>query len=272
MAISQRFVNLMGGEISVHSMPPVGSTFRFEITVRSARPVESDGGSTSELPLISSKDQDKTYRILVVDDNIDNRLLIVKLLEPLQVEIFEASNGREAIEIWETWQPDLIFMDIRMPVVDGYAATREIRSRPDGRSTIIIAVTASVFEEEQATVLAAGCDNFLQKPFRDSEFYEMLGRHLQVRRSFQLPKLPENATRTMEDIAPDELEDLPTTWLVAFKEAIEAIDLKTTEILISQISETHPELATSLADQVNNYRFDTLQTHFKEIVGARTQR
>jgi CheY-like chemotaxis protein len=209
---------------------------------------------------------------LVADNNIDNRLLIVKLLEPLQVQIIEANNGQEAVELWETWQPDLIFMDIRMPVVDGYAATRTIRNRTNGRDTIIIAVTASVFEEERATVLAAGCDDFLQKPFQDSEFYEMLGRHLQVRHSLQLPKLPKNATGTMEDITSDLLAEVPTTWLIAFKEAVEEIDLQTTEILISQISETNPGLATSLADQVNNYRFDTLQEIIKEIVGVRTQR
>ena len=272
MAISQRFVNLMGGDISVNSTPQEGSTFQFEIVARSTRPVDSDRRSTSELPLFSPKDQAETYRILVADNNIDNRLLIVKLLEPLQVQIIEANNGQEAVELWETWQPDLIFMDIRMPVVDGYAATRTIRNRTNGRDTIIIAVTASVFEEERATVLAAGCDDFLQKPFQDSEFYEMLGRHLQVRHSLQLPKLPKNATGTMEDITSDLLAEVPTTWLIAFKEAVEEIDLQTTEILISQISETNPGLATSLADQVNNYRFDTLQEIIKEIVGARTQR
>jgi CheY-like chemotaxis protein len=95
------------------------------------------------------------YRILVVDDRDYNRQLLVKLLEPLGFEVQEATNGTEAIEIWDSYSPHLIWMDIRMPVMDGYEATKRIKSTTKGQATAVIALTASVWEEEKAVILSA---------------------------------------------------------------------------------------------------------------------
>jgi len=82
--------------------------------------------------------------------------------------------------MWKRHRPDLIWMDLRLPVMDGFEATRRIKSDPDGRDTVIIALTASAFEEERADILAQGCDDFVRKPYRKEEIFEMLSKHLGV--------------------------------------------------------------------------------------------
>ncbi|WP_204101786.1 MULTISPECIES: response regulator, partial [Spirulina sp. CCY15215] len=121
------------------------------------------------------------YRILIVDDKPVNRQLLVQLLSPLGFELQEASNGQEAIDIWQEWQPELIWMDMRMPVMDGFTATQKIKATTQGQATAVIALTASVLEEERAVVLSAGCDDFLRKPFREDQIFQAMEKHLGVR-------------------------------------------------------------------------------------------
>ena len=122
-----------------------------------------------------------SYRILIVEDRLENRRLLVKLLEPIGFEVREAVNGQEGVEIWEAWDPHLVWMDMRMPVMDGYEATKRIKSTTKGQATVVVALTASVFEEQRTVVLSAGCDDFVRKPFRDKDIFDVLHRHLGVR-------------------------------------------------------------------------------------------
>ena len=122
-----------------------------------------------------------SYRILIVEDRLENRRLLVKLLEPIGFEVREAVNGQEGVEIWEAWDPHLVWMDMRMPVMDGYEATKRIKSTTKGQATVVVALTASVFEEQRTVVLSAGCDDFVGKPFRDKDIFDVLHRHLGVR-------------------------------------------------------------------------------------------
>ena len=110
------------------------------------------------------------YRLLVVDDSRDNRILLQQMLDNAGFQVQTAENGQSAVEIYSSWHPHLIWMDIRMPGVDGYQATRIIKES-NGPETKVIAVTASAFEEERARVLEAGCDDFLRKPFSESDIY-----------------------------------------------------------------------------------------------------
>lgn len=113
------------------------------------------------------------------------------MLAPFWFEIREAKNGREAIDIWQDWSPNLIWMDLRMPVMDGYKAVKAIREIekevPESPKTVIIALTAGTFQEERAVVLNAGCDDFLRKPFKESDIFDLMHKHIGVRFIYLVP-------------------------------------------------------------------------------------
>ncbi|MTJ54528.1 response regulator [Anabaena sp. UHCC 0253] len=180
LVISRQFVQLMGGDITVESELGQGTSFKFDITVQLGQETINNEHISHKKVLAVASDQ-AIYKILAVDDKAINRKLLIKLLSPLGFEIKEASNGQEAINIWDEWQPHLIFMDMRMPVMDGYEATKYIKSTTKGNATAIIALTASVLEEEKAIILSAGCDDFLRKPFKENTIFETLTKHLGVK-------------------------------------------------------------------------------------------
>lgn len=106
-------------------------------------------------------------KILVVEDNEDNREIFVYRLQQMGYEILVASNGKEAIETASQAKPDLIFMDLRMPVMDGWEATRALRQTDWGKDLPVIAVTAHAMEEDRKKALNAGCNEFIPKPVVD---------------------------------------------------------------------------------------------------------
>ncbi|GAK61300.1 two-component system sensor histidine kinase/response regulator [Candidatus Vecturithrix granuli] len=179
LAISRNFVELLGGELHVQSEVGRGSLFSLTIPVQRVHASDLAAKSPTRrvIGLVSGQPH---YRILVVDDKQDNRYLLMRLLTPLGFDVREANNGQEAITIWQEWQPNLIWMDMRMPVLDGYKATEQIKATMQGQATAIIALTASAFEEEKAVVLSAGCDDFLRKPFKETEIFDLMQKHLGV--------------------------------------------------------------------------------------------
>jgi signal transduction histidine kinase/NO-binding membrane sensor protein with MHYT domain/DNA-binding response OmpR family regulator len=190
LAISQKFVALMGGEITVHSVVGQGATFAFDVKVQAIHQASTVCLPTRRQKAIGLAPDQPTYRILVVEDQPANRLLLVTLLRSLGFAVEEAENGQQAIDRWEDWNPDLIWMDMRMPMMDGYSATRHIREKESIRlansapaappRTIIIALTASAFEEQRQSILSAGCDDFVCKPFQEHELLLKMRQYLNV--------------------------------------------------------------------------------------------
>ncbi len=180
LRISQQFVRLMGGDLTAQSQPGAGSVFAFEIPAEKTN-APMAGPESMERRTTGLEPDQPVYRILVVDDNEGSRRLLVKLLHPLGFELEEAENGQEAIDKWKRFDPHMILMDMRMPVMDGREATRRIKAGPGGRNTKILALTASSFEEERAWILEAGCDDFLRKPFRENDLLEIIARELGLR-------------------------------------------------------------------------------------------
>lgn len=119
-------------------------------------------------------------RVLVVDDEPDNRALMEQILDSECYELKVAANGAEGVEIFSKWPAQLVFMDIRMPVMDGYEATRRIRSLPGGGSARIVALTASVLYEDRGEIIQSGCDVMLVKPFRIPELFACIDKQFEI--------------------------------------------------------------------------------------------
>ena len=173
LAISRQFVRMMGGEMTVNSKQGVGSIFRFDIQVSLGESVQMEVGDMSGHHAVHLLPGIPACRILIVDDMELNRTLLSRILEPLGFEIQNASNGAEAIAQCQAWKPHLILMDLRMPGMDGYEASRKIRYE-HGDTIKIIAISASAFEEHQNKAREAGMNAFIAKPFKPSELLETI--------------------------------------------------------------------------------------------------
>ncbi len=180
LTVSRGLVEMMGGEITVESELGRGSLFRATIPLQLAEAVVDGMAQPTPARVIGLQAGQPAWRILVVDDNLGNRLLLTNLLTQVGFTVQEAANGKEAIATLEAWRPHLIWMDMRMPVMDGYQATRRLRALPGGEAVKIVAVTASAFEEQRDEILASGCDDLVRKPFREHKIFETMAQLLDV--------------------------------------------------------------------------------------------
>jgi signal transduction histidine kinase/DNA-binding response OmpR family regulator len=256
LSISRQFVRLMGGEMTVSSEAGRGSVFRFDIKIGVAESADTPHKHPVRQVLALEPDQPH-YRILVVDDKWDNRQLIVKLLRPLGFELREAENGQEGLAIWEEWEPHLIWMDMRMPVMDGYEATRRIKATSKGQATVIIAMTASAFEEDRAVVLAAGCDAFLRKPFQQVEVFDLMQKHLGVRYVYAETK-DSSQQNPAQAITAHDLSALSTEVLDQLEQAAKYNNISLMNTLIQQIRQDHPALADGLAKLAEAFEYEKI--------------
>jgi len=258
LPISRHFVRLMGGEITVQSHLRVGALFRFDIQVGLADGSEVKLKHPTRRVIGLEMEQPK-YRILVVDDSQDNRTLLRELLDEVGFTIKEAVDGEQAIDLWERWQPHLIWMDIRMPVMDGYQATQRIKSQAGAQAPVIIALTASAFEEQRSDYLSAGCDDFVRKPFHEDEIFDAMGKHLGVRYVYRDLERPddeevENATA----LIPEALASLPVEWVASLREAASWGDINRIHTLIEQIQSDQPLVAKALSQLAGKFKLDEI--------------
>ena len=267
LTITRQFVQLLGGEITVSSQEGNGSIFKFyiHISVVDATDIQTKQPTRRVIALESNQPH---YRILIVDDRWENRQLLLKLLHPLGFELREASNGIEAIEIWESWHPHLIWMDMRMPVMDGYEATQRIKVTTKGQATAVIALTASILEEERAVVLSTGCDDFVRKPFREDDIFDSMNKHLGVRYVYDeladLSDSNQNEADIQDNLTPHALAALPDELLTNLKQAATRIDMNRIDSLIAQIRTYNAGLAEGLAMLATDFKYDEILTLIRE--------
>ena len=267
LAITREYVRLMGGDIRVSSTLGAGSLLQFEIRVRAV-------GASKVRPVVSARrvvgiEQGQVarhggpYRLLVAEDDEPSRRLLVRLFEPLGVDVKEAKDGRETIEIWQNWRPDLIWMDMHMPVIDGHEATRRIRAA-GGSGTVIVAVSASAFEEDRERALADGCDDFVRKPFRAEELYEMLTKHLGIRFSYEerapspaVTSLPDGELAVKSPAMPD-LSGLPRALVAELRKATILADTRRLFSTIEKVGEFDSALADELRSRARQFDYRSI--------------
>ena len=265
LTITKKYVQIMGGDIWVKSVLGEGTSFKFNIRVFAA--ISSEITVATFQRAIGLEADQPIYRILAVDDNQENRLLLVKMLQPIGFEVREAENGYQAVELWESWQPHLIWLDTRMPVMDGFEAVRQIRAKEKQTQwrTVIIALTASTFEEKKGEIIAAGCDDFVRKPFQEQILFDKMACYLGVRYLYQeLPRLPVGALRRYcVNEKPDSffgglLAQMPQSWVKELHDAANDVNEELAIQLVDRIWESHPTLAEALKDLLADYRLDKI--------------
>ena len=263
LAISKTYTELLGGRLSVQSSVGQGSTFWFNLPVTPVKAL-ADDNSTPYPSVIRLAPNQPSYRVLVVEDKWASRTLLVQLLESAGFEVREAANGQAAIWVWEEWQPQLIWMDMRMPIMDGYAATKQIRGSLQGQATAIIALTASALENEKQMILSVGCDDFVRKPFQSSVIFDKLQQHLGVEYIYenqQTPELSKQSSRSQKQIhqiVSERLARQPQAWIDQLHQASSLADAEWVSQLINEIPQSEAQLATLLTKLVKGFRCDLI--------------
>lgn len=254
LRITKQYAELMGGQVTVTSELNKGSSFILKLPVTKIEQSEIinklvlDGkqvrGLAAGQPL---------YRVLIVEDQLENRLLLKRLMEFVGFQVFEAVNGQQGVEQFTLRQPHFIWMDRRMPIMDGIAATQKIRALPNGDKVKIVAVTASVFTEQRQEFLNAGVDDIVGKPYRDAEIFACMTKYLGVRFIYDEPDNQKNGTEQV--LNAQRLKQLPEALLPELQQAAMSLDIEQSLAVIEQIKAIDASLADMLADRINQFDF-----------------
>lgn len=256
LALSRELAELMGGDISVSSEVGIGSVFSFYIEITEGNEVKSQFKNR----VIGFENDINECRILVVDDIEENLQVIVSLLKTVGFTTKEARNGKEAIEIFSDWKPDLILMDMRMPVMDGFEATKIIRNTGNGSEIPIVALTASSFEDERRKITKQGFNAHIRKPFRENDLFETVGNLLGIRYIFEKGTYPASEKYTENiDLLKSDILKINSQLAAEMLNAVMIADIDKLLTLIHQIDEQNSELARHLLQLANNFDYEHLQ-------------
>lgn len=265
LAISHEYIQLLGGQLTVQSSLGQGSTFSFSITVNSVEGIsvepEPDTCSRSIVGLAAGQ---PPYRILVVDDVALNRKLLTNLLSTVGFEVREAENGEAAIAHWQTWQPQLIWMDIRMPVMSGQEATHRIKALEQASNqtadqrcnTRIIALTANAFDDDRAAAISSGCDDFVSKPIQAQEIFDKMAEHLGIR--YQYAENTQSNEPISQPLTPKLFASTSPDWRYRLSQATLDLDDDGILTLVSQLPPDQQQLAIAIKKQVSALAYKKL--------------
>ena len=257
ITISRDYIRLRGGELHVTSEIGTGSTFSFTI------PLPPSAAPARVAPrgrIAGIEAGQKVFRILVVDDHPDNRKVFTQMIKDTGFEVRTADNGKQALEIFETWHPHFIWLDMHMPVMDGFEAARQIRAMPEGQQVRVVALTASRGALDRESVLAAGCDEMVQMPVTQERLFEVMAQLL------KLPLRIENDSQEIQLQAPlENLLSLSDTQREALGNAAGKLDFDACLAFARQLSEEHPEEARAISELVEGFRFDLILELCKSV-------
>ncbi len=259
LTIVSQYTHLLGGQLSVssHTTPgKSGTVFQLNLPFilgRERSHVPEEPRKQKRLPKLAAGQP--ACRILIADDNRLNRMLMYKMVLPLGLEIQEATDGKEAVELWESWQPDLVFMDIRMPIMDGFEAIRTIRASAVGKQPQIVVVTANAFENTEQAVLAAGANGYLRKPFKLTEIYDILEQVLGLKFLYESEEKPANGAKTN---GAECLPALSADWRVQMDRTITRGNFEEMIALIDRIPEESRPFADRLRKMAEQFDYESI--------------
>ncbi len=256
LAICKQYVELMLGTISVESKPGAGALFRVTIPVQLADSEQVDHLPLSPSQVVGLVPGQPVVRMMIVEDQAENRLLLNRLLSSVGFEVEELENGQQAVESFKRQPPDLIWMDRRMPVLDGLEATQQIRQLPGGDKVKIVAITASVLRDQRDEIISAGHDDFVHKPYRAGEIYDCLRRQLGIRFIYD-----EAEERSEELAAPPQgaIDALPEALRRSLQNAVLMLDIQQIKLLADSVEPLNSELAETIRQAAEGLYMSELQ-------------
>lgn len=256
LTITRQFVQLMGGHLTLESKPGKGSLFRIDLPLHEVKeeeiikPKKSNQGD-----VVSLAPGEPDYRALIIEDQLENQLLLSQLLETVGIQVKVANNGKQGVELFESWHPHIIWMDRRMPVMDGMEATKNIRRLPDGQQVKIVAVTASAFMEQREEMFEIGMDDFVRKPYRANEIYECLSKHLGAKFIYEGLSIDEELPGTL---TPDMFLMLPEALRNEMKDALESLENERIARVIKQVGIHDRTLQKTLTQLTDNFDYPSI--------------
>jgi signal transduction histidine kinase/DNA-binding NarL/FixJ family response regulator len=252
LAISKKYVELMGGATTITSILDQGTTLKFEILFKDLQTTIIQT-ITPHKRVVGLEPDQKEYRLLVAEADWISRQLLIKLLTSVGFKVCAAINGEEAVSLWESFEPNLILMNMQMPILNGYEATQQIKTHLKGQATVIIALT----NENRSLSLSAGCDDFLPKLFQEAIMFEKIAEHLGI--SYLYEELPTlTKSRTSEQLTLDALTVMPKEWLEGLYFAILSCQNEEVLQLIQKIPEPHQSLKQNLINLVEAFQLDLI--------------
>jgi CheY-like chemotaxis protein len=251
--ISQAMVRLMGSEITVESKVGVGSAFRFAIHLD---PASVDVPEPQESCVVEGiADGQARLKMLVADDRVDNRDLLSEILRRLGFDVIEAENGVEALEAWESEQPDVTWMDIRMPLMNGMEAVKVIRAREETSNQprrLVFALTASALDVGRKPMLDMGFNEVIYKPFYQQNLVDALEKHGGV----MFRKRTVESTSSPANLDIERLLRQPASWIDEFRRVLQLGDATEALRLVGELDDE--VLFRTLSTKIKAYRFDEL--------------
>jgi signal transduction histidine kinase len=259
LALSREFARLMGGDVTVESKVGKGSLFRFEIPIELASPPTPSRAPPHER-VASVRDPGSAPRILVVDDHEWGRTWLRTLLTQTGFDVREAASGAEALQRFEDWAPQLVLMDLHLPDIDGFTVMRTMRARPRGDRVVILAISASVFDDTRDAILEAGADGWLRKPCREGQLLQEISRLCGVQYQYATPYARSLSPSSMPAVRPSLVAaELPRDLAAGLVRAARIADYEQLEELIAAIPLDHAELAQDLRRLAERYAYEDIE-------------
>ena len=268
LSICKKYAEFMGGTIDVESEESKGSLFWVRIPALIADAAEVESSTDNKTKVIGLASTEKTWKILIADDNQENLLLLKSVLEEVGFPVLIANNGSEAVEVFKKESPDFIWMDMRMPVMDGYEATRQIRKCSGSDTVPIVAITASAFREQRDEILAAGCNDMLTKPYQPHEIFETMVQFLDIEYIYEPVSEAAPEQFDNQELTPAQLGGLPPELLRELYDSSITLDRKAILAVIERIKPLAPDVARGLQTLTENLQIgmirDLLRDYYEQ--------